>query len=54
MEPLIFNQSDYLIQGVDTKSHNDSADPEANGPGSTRFTIVGHTWIQQDQIQVEI
>ena len=58
---LIFSQSDYLIQVVDTNSHTlyltmtNSADPdllaslEANGSGCTLFAKAGHILVQQGQ-----
>ena len=52
---LIFSESDYLIQVVDTNSHNNkSADQdqlasEANWSGSTLFVKAGYIQVQQDQ-----
>ena len=54
---LIFSQSDYLIQIVDTNSQlmTNSADPdqlassEANWSGSTLFAKAGYIWVQQDK-----
>ena len=53
---LIFNQSDYLIQIVDTVTHlmANSADPdqlassEANWSGSAVFAKAGYIRFQQD------
>ena len=39
---LIFNQSDYLIQVVDTNSYTSRS-------GSTLFAKAGHRWVQHDQ-----
>ena len=41
---IIFSQSDYLIQDVDTNSQTE----EAKWSESTLFAKEGHTWVQED------
>ena len=56
--PLIFSQSDYLIQIVDTKTTylmlnsvepDQLASSEANWSGSTLFAKAGYIKVQQDR-----